>query len=439
MKNVFWLIIILFLSSCNYSTEKEGTIHKEKDVTSNEKEINTESKKEYDFFGTWEFTNTLPGDISALSQEEIDKLIGKRIEFSNNTAFYENSIQVYYEIKDIPITKFRDKFKIQDDWGINPEKKTIHEIIIYKNNSKKEVLEWDHEGFGVDIYYVDSRLIMNIGGVFFELNRVVNENIEGGEQEVDTDFNYDDLYGTWEATQMLMGEKNELTDSYKFIFMKDFCDYKKNRGLNQPYYNYERISKEEFEEEYNIDLDKYNINHDLIKVKIYEDDTMKEEWKTYEGTFYLVEDYRMIMCARGNIYNLEKTSDEKVNNYIINRETIKEGTEICGLTASNVDRSEFSYMNIEFEGELELTGVYEWIEWDGLKLAVEIDYNNSINRIPVFEYSTGETLYLENAEQFKNKLEKKTGKVTIIINNYSIGDREIACSADLVEVIEKEE
>ncbi|MFW6016142.1 MAG: WG repeat-containing protein, partial [bacterium] len=146
----------------------------EEKVEKRENEIITGDKKEYDFFGTWEFVNTLPGYISAMSQEQVDKLIGQRVEFSNDKVFSKTYDQVIYEIKDIPIAKFRDGNKISDDWDINPDSRFIHEIIIYNNYSKNKEIEWEHEEFGANIYYVDSRLIMDIEGVFFELKRVRN-------------------------------------------------------------------------------------------------------------------------------------------------------------------------------------------------------------------------------------------------------------------------
>ncbi len=159
---------------------------------------NQQNNSQYEFLGTWEFSKTLPGYISALSQEQADSFIGKQVVYGSQycNAFGKSLNNPYYEVSEMALSEFREGNNITDDWGINPKETVIKRIRVYENKEKAKEWQWEFQGFGADVYFVDSRMIMDVGGVYFELKKLENMDNNGGDNMEDTTwlFGQKDLY-----------------------------------------------------------------------------------------------------------------------------------------------------------------------------------------------------------------------------------------------------
>lgn len=178
-KLMFLLIMLVVICGCKDSTKVSKPTEVSHPVTNNDIAINEENKKtdinternEPVFFGVWEFTKTLPGYISGLTQEEADSYIGKKIQYLQSFYEFENESinNPYYKYEKMLASDFIEGYKLSnEDWDI--QEKYITKVEVYPDEPQKDSLEEYVDSF----FIIDSHLIINIEGEFFEMDRVAN-------------------------------------------------------------------------------------------------------------------------------------------------------------------------------------------------------------------------------------------------------------------------
>lgn len=134
---------------------------------------NVQPKQKQLFYGKWEIKKQIAfGPVSIYSNEDIKKMIGKKLNYSDVKAVIETNIceTPYYKKLTISQTDFETSNKIKlSSLGITNN--SIDQITVYISSSSKEI--WDSIGC---IFYVKDQntLVLFDGGVYFELDRIIN-------------------------------------------------------------------------------------------------------------------------------------------------------------------------------------------------------------------------------------------------------------------------
>ncbi|MDP4153536.1 MAG: hypothetical protein Q8865_08900 [Bacillota bacterium] len=138
---------------------------------SSPKNPNADTNKSKGFYGIWKISKTYDtGTVSALTADDINSIIGKKITYSQHSAAIEKNIcntPVYkrniYSKEDFI---FNTKTTL-DKIGI--EANSVTGIDIYENNGEKNL--WNSIGNSFFIKN-DNTLILSYEGMYFELDRV---------------------------------------------------------------------------------------------------------------------------------------------------------------------------------------------------------------------------------------------------------------------------
>lgn len=123
-----------------------------------------------DFFGGWKITKVLPGYISGLTQEEADAYIGRQVTYMPSYCEYDGKIlhHPHYKYEQLPTSEFIDGYKLSnEDWNI--EEEYITRVEVYQDETQTQ--PWQE--YVSSFYIIDSHLIINIEGDFFQMDRVV--------------------------------------------------------------------------------------------------------------------------------------------------------------------------------------------------------------------------------------------------------------------------
>jgi len=122
------------------------------------------------FYGTWIISKIITsGNASIYSQDDIDKLMGKKLEYNSNYVRFENNIQnnPYYKKETISESDFLIGYTVSfKDLGI--ENKSIVQVEVYTDDACTNY--WDSIGSTILIKN-DNTLILIDGGDFFELTK----------------------------------------------------------------------------------------------------------------------------------------------------------------------------------------------------------------------------------------------------------------------------
>lgn len=174
------ILISMFIAGCE---NKAVTNNYEKDINDNLESIsendigesNTGSIEEntkYSFFGVWKFSRVLPGTISALSQEQDERILGKKVILLKEKCELDDQIleNPFYDISTTTVSDFTFGIKVaMEKWDFSEEEKYIDRIRIYDSEEKQNEWSFELEEFKFDIYYTGSRLIIGVGGSYFEM------------------------------------------------------------------------------------------------------------------------------------------------------------------------------------------------------------------------------------------------------------------------------
>jgi len=340
--------------------------------------------------------------------------------------------------------------EINDELG---EESGFHQYLKVKGNVREyhsyndqvnsgyfETIIWEKEkgmisyrsGFGADRDLIELNL----------------ENYSKQESEENTSMNIsennENFYGIWEFIEpvTVYGLSPEESIEYlssQFIYMPQFCRCG-GSGLNNPKYLIEKLGSERFGEDLQQHLDKNNIKVDFAnRIVIFEDDEKQEKWEAFGGEFYKVGD-KIIVDIDGKLFGMRRVFEGEVENYLIDKDTVHIGQKIGPLTVKSIERISELINDITFTGEITVKGVYQWdYTGDGYGCVITLN-EDSRKTIPVFEdYANEKIILIHNTEIAEKLLPKESGEAEIVIENYSIGERQIMISADLVRVISRED
>lgn len=123
------------------------------------------------FFGEWVIKSQIAsGRVSEYGDEEIKKLLGKKLNYSSNLASYDNNVlkMPYYEKSTINEKDFFiGNYVSFEQLGI--KSKSIVKVEVYTNKELNK--PWDCIGRMLFVKN-DNILILYDGGIYFELDRV---------------------------------------------------------------------------------------------------------------------------------------------------------------------------------------------------------------------------------------------------------------------------
>ena len=124
---------------------------------------------------------------------------------------------------------------------------------------------------------------------------------------------------------------------------------------------------------------------------------------------------------------------------VIDKTMVKVGDVYAGLAVEAVDLRNGSLTDARFTGEKELAGVSEWVDnmGDGAGYIFLVDdfYADNLPQLKGFETKRSLALTLEPNSP---SLPKKKAHVKIIVDHYSIGERQIMARARLVAIVSTE-
>lgn len=250
----------------------------------------------------------------------------------------------------------------------------------------------------------------------------------------------ENFYGIWEFTKpvTIYGLSPEETIEYmgnQFTYMPQFCRCGRS-GLNNPNYSVEKLGRENLDESLKQFLENNNIKEDFVhKIEIFEDNGKEKKWDSLGSELYKIED-RIIVNIDGQLCELKRVFDGEVDNYLIDKDTVHIGQKIGSLTVKSIEGTPDSMNDITFTGEITVKCVYELYDTGyGYGCVITLD-QDSRKIIPVFEdFANEKNIRINNVEAVQKLLTKESGEAEIVIDNYSIGEREIMISANLVRVI----
>ncbi len=128
---------------------------------------------------------------------------------------------------------------------------------------------------------------------------------------------------------------------------------------------------------------------------------------------------------------------QSIRSNVIDSKRIKTGDRVAGLTVVSVERNENFLTDVSFSGEMELTGTVEWLEntGDGPGYLFTVQAPES-SRLPALGRER-ETRVIALDFQGTESLRLPQGKtkVRIVINHFSLGERQISERANVIKVI----
>lgn len=128
---------------------------------------------------------------------------------------------------------------------------------------------------------------------------------------------------------------------------------------------------------------------------------------------------------------------EGESNNIVDKATVKVGDKIAGIIVKSLDKESGYLHDVSFSGSIEVSGSFQWNEYgDGKGYVFTVD-ESSKKKIPVLKgINNLDYFVIKNSDLAQKLLSKKDGKAKIVINNYSLGERQITSSAILDKVLE---
>lgn len=122
-----------------------------------------------------------------------------------------------------------------------------------------------------------------------------------------------------------------------------------------------------------------------------------------------------------------------INSLLVDKVAVEVGQSYGDFVVESVQRDGDYVTNVEFSGELVVSGTYTFENaGDGEAYMISLDYD-SLGRMPVFtDFQNENVIVISNTEFAKVMLSGDSGEGTFKLNNYSIGERQIVTSAELV-------
>jgi len=181
-------VLIIIITACKgksavIDTSQTGGLVKDNnnitnsstDITSkdNTPVIENQSDQKETYYGEWSINKQIAhGPVSTYSNEDIKKMLGKKLSYSNEKAMYETNTceKPAYKKSTISRADFEASNKVKfSNLGIMNN--SIVQVTVYTDNSYKDI--WNGNGC---IFYIKDQntLILFDGGIYFELGREAN-------------------------------------------------------------------------------------------------------------------------------------------------------------------------------------------------------------------------------------------------------------------------
>lgn len=128
---------------------------------------------------------------------------------------------------------------------------------------------------------------------------------------------------------------------------------------------------------------------------------------------------------------------KSLRRHVVDKRGIQAGDVVAGLKVVSVDRRAGSLVDATFDGAVELVGEMEWLEntGDGPGYIFTIDKAYA-DKLPVLnEAESLGVLKLKVQAENKQLPPKQKTKVKVIVDGYSVGERQLSRSAVLVKVV----
>jgi hypothetical protein len=254
--------------------------------------------------------------------------------------------------------------------------------------------------------------------------------------------------GVWQVDKLLDAPVTSLSqeddDNLKGLEIALFSDFADVDGdvLDTPRYKMESMTLQEFRENGQI-ADDWGIKKEdqpVERVQIFQaaNDSQEWEWKLagYSGDLYLV-DSRMVLYMEGSYFELHRVTGHQGN--LVNKYLLEESQSIAGLKVDKLSREGTGVSDVTFSGEVTVSGSFTWGDAPdyGAQAACLFTLDEeSKKKVPVFKHIQNEdTVVLNGTTALKQGLPALEGEATVVISNYSIGEREITMSADVTKVV----
>lgn len=181
------MVLIVTLTACKsksvaINTSQNGDSAKHNNITKSSTDITNKTNNSSEenqpeqsetYYGKWLIKKQLVyGPVGTYSNDDIKKMLGKKLSYSNEKAMYETNTceKPAYKKSTISQTDFEASNKVKfSNLGITNN--SIVQVIVYSDSSYKNI--WN--GTGCTFYIKDQNtLILFDGGVYFELDREDN-------------------------------------------------------------------------------------------------------------------------------------------------------------------------------------------------------------------------------------------------------------------------
>ncbi len=255
------------------------------------------------------------------------------------------------------------------------------------------------------------------------------------------------FYGNWEITKLLttgpvldrdISELKAIIGK-KIVYSKDFIKYDTNIYY-KPSYKKTLEYQDDFESGNRVSFKKLGIKDgNIIEVNIYTDNQYKNYLNSIGNMFYIKDKDSLILYAMGGYFELKRVNEAVISKdgNIIDKNTVKVGDKILDLIVKSIDIHDGYLEDISFSGNIQVIGAFEWEETgDGKKCIVNID-NAYKSNIPILKGANNfNSIVINNNDLAQELLPQQGGKAVLLLNNYSLGERQIPVKADLERVIE---
>lgn len=134
-------------------------------------------------------------------------------------------------------------------------------------------------------------------------------------------------------------------------------------------------------------------------------------------------------------------SNEVINDsvVVIDKEVIKVGDVLCGLKVKSLEIHDEYLNDITFEGEIEISGEYEYSEYtgdgDGYCFTMDEESTKKFPHLKDIRPDKKISLSLHNRDVAEKAFGFGSGHATVVIDEYSVGMRQIMTSAKIVRVV----
>lgn len=143
-----------------------------------------ESNEKQDFYGVWEVEKILDAQVTSLSQEDANMIIGSKIALFNEYCYSDRNYleNPIYKVQSCPLQEFRINNNINEDWGIDNNIEHIEKITIFSSKDNDLQFFIGTTDFAMNLFFIDSRMIGFVEGAYFEFKKISDNKVKSIEE-----------------------------------------------------------------------------------------------------------------------------------------------------------------------------------------------------------------------------------------------------------------